>query len=522
MTMIDDVALGRVRAGSSLLLGAEALCAFGVAGVLTAAGARLGIDPETRIAQVSILASLQFAAAALGIALVAALLVAGRMRAAAPAAVVRRLVWAGSSGIASGIVAGGTAAALHGTPWPLFAARGDGGQVLRWAHEVLAGTGGPPGQYPPGAVQTLIWTTQLFGWELAPAQKFLQIVGVAAIGPLAYLAWRLVLAPSWAAAVGFSSCVLFLDPYKPIASISLVLATPLFVALVLTLHSSPNRSWLRLLVRSALLGFGLGLVFLAYSGWIVWCAPGVVMAGLFAFPWSSWRSGLLVAVGSVGAFCAVSSSYLISFFTSGGVADNYRYFDTDTDPAYFAAWFGDLPGAIAQWPPFGEFGGVGLFTIGLAAGMGFALAIGWHSWVVRTAVLIFAGAWLSRFWIAAQMSSTGLVQLYPRTNQVLLHTALICTAFALCSALQALMRAEGAETKSTRAHGRTHGGYAIGALTCLFLLASSIGSATADRYLPADDGTVAKFAFFAHDPYGAPEYDLEFCEDYLGLATCPR
>ena len=227
-------------------------------------------------------------------------------------------------------------------------------------------------------------------------------------------------------------------------------------------------------------------------------------------------------IASFGAFGLVSGSYLASFLTSGGVTDSYLYFDTLTDPAYFAAWFGDLPGDINQWPPFGEFGGVGLFMIGLAVGLGLSLALGWHSWAVRTVILVFAGAWLLRFWIAAQMSTTGLVQLYPRTNQVLLHTAMICSAFALCLALDGRMRrASAAERTTTGTDHRAHRGWAIGALTCLFLVASWVGSATADRYLPADDGTVAQFAFVAQNPYGAPEYESDFCQDYLGLATCP-
>lgn len=504
-----------------LQLVTEAICAFGVALALTAAGALLDLDPISRVAQVSILAHQQFAAAVVGIVLIAVLLLAASVRIGRATSAARRLVWASTAGIASGVVGGGTAAALHGTPWPLYAANGDSGQVLRWAYETLTGTGGVAGQYPPGAVNALVWTSQLFNWELAPSQKFVEIVGVSAIGPLAYLAWRMLLPPSWAAAVGFASSAPFLDPYKPLASISLVVATPTLIALILTLRKSRTRDWRYLFGQAVLLGAVLGLVFLTYSGWFVWCAPGVAVAGLFAFPWSHWRRGLVVTAASVGAFAAVSATYLVSFISSPGVVDKYKYFDTSTDPAYFAAWLGDLTGPVAQWPPYGEFGGVGLFTIGLAAGLGAAIALGWRSWAVRTTALVFVGAWLVRFWIAGRMASTGLVQLYPRTSTVLLHCTLILGALALCLVLDGLMGRATVLAPRPRGSARSrHLGWTIGALTSLVLVASSVGSATVDRYLPATDGTVGLLAWVAQNPY-TPEYASTYCRAYLGAETCP-
>lgn len=525
---IGQEAMGLVRAGwhylrqpRPLLVVAEAVCAAGVALALTAAGAVLDLDPIARVAQVSILAHQQLAAALVAIVLIAVLLLAGGTRNVRAASAARRLVWAGTAGIASGVVGGGTAAGLHGTPWPLYAADGDSGQVLAWAHATLTGTGGVAGQYPPGAVDAVVWTSQLFNMELAPSLKLVEIVGVAAIGPLAYLAWRMLLAPSWAAAVGFASSAPFLDPYKPLTSISLVVATPILIALILTLRECRTRNWRFLFGRSVLLGAVLGLTFVTYSGWFVWCAPGVAVAGVLAFPWSHWKRGLVVAAASVGAFAAASATYLVSFFSSPGVADNFQYFDTGTDPAYFAAWLGDVTGPVAQWPPFGEFGGVGVFTLGLAAGLGAAIALGWRSWVVRTTALVFLGAWLARLWIASRMESTGQVQLYPRTSTVLLHCTLILGALTLCLMIGGLTsRATGLAPSPTGSERSRHVGWTIGALTSLVLVASSVGSATVDRYLPATDGTVGVLAWIAQNPY-TPEYELTYCRDYLGLESCP-
>ena len=80
-------------------------------------------------------------------------------------------------------------------------------------------------------------------------------------------------------------------------------------------------------------------------------------------------------------------------------------------------------------------------------------------------------------------------------------------------------------------------------LSAKLLIASSVGSATADRYMPANDGTVAEFAWVAQHPYspmyaaagpdglvtieltGAqaprPMYESLYCRAYLGATTCP-
>jgi galactan 5-O-arabinofuranosyltransferase len=523
----------------------EVVCAFVVAGLLTAAGARVQLDPETDGGRVSILAHMQLAATLVVIGLLLAVVVTARFWDGRLSAGTRRLTWASLTGLASGITAGGVAAMLNGTPWPLNAALGDSGRIMEWAYNSMTGAAPLPVEYPPGAIRSVIWTSQLLGLELAPSQKLLQIVGVAAIGPLAYLAWRTVLPPAWSCAVAVLSSAPYLDPYKPIPQIGLVVATPVLVCLVVLLRRAGTHTWASLVVRSLLLGGTLGLVFLSYSGWFVWCAPGVAVAGLLAFPWRDWVRGAVVAIGAVGAFLVVAGWYVAATLAGPPLRDDYLYFDTGTDPAYFAAWFGDLPGDVGAWPPFGELGGVSVFTLALLAGLGLALALGWRSWTVRTIALIFAGAWFLRFWIAREMATTGLVQLYPRTNQVLLYCALTCCALALCHGLSPLVRRQAAAERQVGSFPWSPApiGWVVGALTTLALLAASVGSATVDKYMPANDATVAKFAWVALNPYDPrrvsagpdglvtveltgeeaprPRYEGYLCRMFLGQEPCP-
>src|SRR5439155_6738427 len=99
-----------------------------------------------------------------------------------------------------------------------------------------------------------------------------------------------------------------------------------------------------------------------------------------------------------------------------GVKDAYVYFDVNTEPLYIAMWRNDTPGTVGVWPPIGELGGVGLFTILLAAGLGGAVVLGRRKTVTIGLTLMMAGAWLSRFQFARKLWETKLVQLYPRTT----------------------------------------------------------------------------------------------------------
>ena len=93
-------------------------------------------------------------------------------------------------------------------------------------------------------------------------------------------------------------------------------------------------------------------------------------------------------------FVAVAWRHLLGLLApTGGVNDAYFYFDTNTDPAYFAMWRNDRPGdvAAAGWPPPGELGYVGLFTLILVLGVGVALWLGWRRTTVLSLGLIAVG-----------------------------------------------------------------------------------------------------------------------------------
>ena len=112
--------------------------------------------------------------------------------------------------------------------------------------------------------------------------------------------------------------------------------------------------------------------------------------------------------------------------------DNFFYFDTCTDPAYIAMWRNDRPfGAGSVWPPLGELGGVGVFTVLLTIGAGVALGLAWRRTVVIGIGFVIVGAWLVRMLLAGQMYATNTVRLYPRTTMVVLYGLLLLTGLAV-------------------------------------------------------------------------------------------
>ena len=117
---------------------------------------------------------------------------------------------------------------------------------------------------------------------------------------------------------------------------------------------------------------------------------------------------------------------------NGGTSDNYMYFDTRTDPAYIAMWRNDSGANVGPtWPPLGELGNVGLFSVLLVAGLALALALGWRRTTVIACCGVMAGAWLLRFYLAGQMYATGKVQLYPRTTVLILYCLLVLIGYTI-------------------------------------------------------------------------------------------
>jgi hypothetical protein len=499
--------------------------AVGTGEVVAAVGAALGVvqlsrsvvvDPLDRVGQVSGLAALDLRFVGLGLLVLAACVAATRRPAAW--AVVSRLACAAVAGLASGLVAGGVLLALRGTAWPLFANWGDSGQLIRWADDILAGRP-VPADYPPLVLHLIARWAELTGDSTAGALRTSQILGTALYGPLAYLSWRLVLTPVWALAAALVAAMPLLEPYKPYTTVVLVALVPVLIAFLRVLRRAGTLTWARVGLVGVATGGALGVLFTVYSGWFLWSAPGALVAVLVVFP---WRAAPLRGVALLGlAVCglvAVAWPHLLGLLRAAGtVQDRYFYFDTATEPAYIAMWRNDLPGDVGPWPPPGELAGVGVFTVLLVIGLGVAVAVAGTRTAVLTLGTLMAGAWLLRFWIASQMYATDTVQLYPRTSAEILFCLLLLAVFAALYGGRRLQEAWRARTVAGNGGPPRPAVAAIGALCAALLLALFMGSATADRYLPRNDGSVGLLAYVAQnvrEPDGT-------CPDHSGPSCAP-
>jgi galactan 5-O-arabinofuranosyltransferase len=134
---------------------------------------------------------------------------------------------------------------------------------------------------------------------------------------------------------------------------------------------------------------------------------------------------------------------------------------------------------------------------------------------------LLAGAWLLRFWLASQMYATGAVQLYPRTSAEILYCLLLLTVVAVRYGLR--WARDRLAVPDRRDNGRPTEVAAavagvparVGLLCAALLLALSMGSAIADRYLPRNDGSVGLLAYVAQmvrQPDGrCPDYSRDTC-----------
>jgi galactan 5-O-arabinofuranosyltransferase len=328
--------------------------------------------------------------------------------------------------------------------------------------------------------------------------KDLQIVGAALFGPIAYLSWRMLLRPAWALGIGVIAALIVIDPYKPIANLVLVAMIPISIKFLQILRRSDERSVLQLAKFGVLFGVAYGLMFLSYSGWFKWSAPGLVLGVAVLLPWRTAKLRAAIYGGiTLLVFVVVIWGYLRNIMEfrqylakasagSGGVElkmiyDDYFHFDTAIDPAYVAMWKGDLPGATqpSAWPPAGELGGLGVYTALLFAGFGTAIAFARKRTVVIVMGLVLAGVWFQRFWVAHEMWSTKLVQLYPRTAIELAHILVLFAGFGLYYVVEYLTRRF--DPEGLHAPSRV-----IGAICALTLVFGSAASATVDHYMPYD------------------------------------
>ncbi|HZB21584.1 MAG TPA: hypothetical protein VE463_17225 [Blastococcus sp.] len=500
------------RVGPAL---AEAFTAVAAAGVLLLLTRRVLIDPLDRIGQVSGLAAIGLRYTVLGLLALGAVVLALRWRGGRLFPLASRLACAAAAGLVSGFVAGGILLALGGTTWPLYASAGDAGVISDWVADVQGG-GSVPGSYPPLAIHAMALWADLTGAEAPAALRTAQILGTALFGPVVYLAWRLLLSAPWALAIGVTSSLVLIDPYKPYGPLVLAVLVPVLIAMLKVLRRSASLPSRTLVVRGVLFGVALGVLFLTYSGWFVWSALGVVATAAFVFPWRTAPLRGLTFLGSaVAAFGAVSFPHLLGLLSaSGSVRDDYFYFDTYVDPAYIAGWKGDLPGdTSAAWPGTGELAGVGLFSVLLVVGLGVAVWLAGRRTIVFALASFVASAFVMRFWFASQMFGTESVQLYPRTTQQLLYCSLLLVGLAVYFGIERLRLRDSVRpfpvplprrSDETTATAPAPASPAvrtapalIGALAALLVFGLFAGSATADEYMPRNDGGPGKLAYIS-------------------------
>ncbi|GCD94299.1 hypothetical protein [Embleya hyalina] len=488
-----------------LLITAEAFVAFVSCLILPFLVRGLNVNPVKRTGAVSGLAALQFRFTALGILLIVAIIVSQRVASGRYYKVVTRLSAASVAGLASGFVAGGTVIALLGTPWPISGTYGDAGSLATWAHSMQHGlpVNKAGSVYPPLPPRTIaLWADLFHDGNTLYAFKDLQIIGGAATGPLTYLAWRLHLSPVWALAVGVLPALSLMDTFKPYGQTTLLILLPILAKCLQWLHRIGDASYRQILILSAAFGVTFGLIFLTYSGWFVFSALGTVAAVGILFPWRTALRKGLIFVGATGAiFLAVCGFYLVDLLRGAGTKDQAYGFDAYVDPAFFQLWRTDMPGPVTLWPPPGELGGVGVWTILVFLGLGLALWLGFRKPIVITFVCFFGSAWLMRMWFASKMFVTESVQLWPRTGNQLVYTSFVLTALAIYL-FQARIRTLWSDVSARFTDGTARAlpgskSAVIGAMVTLMLLFGTMASSISDRYMPSDENTYRKLTYIS-------------------------
>ena len=307
-------AVGRMRAGwarppvrwSGVVLGlAEALIAIGLAIGFMLWSLTIDVDPMSRRGQVSGLAQLQFRLALCVLALVVGLVVAQRLLRGRHRGVLVAVGCAAVAGLATGLVGGGIAVALRGTPYGLWAGDGDYAWILYWVNRMSAHQP-VPDYYPPLYLDLLRVWSHWSGQPPVYAVKPVQLVGTALFGPAAYLSWRLVLRPGWALGIGLVAAFPFIEPVKPYTQVTLVMLVPVLIALLRRVRRADGATPVGAVWTGVRYGAGLAVLFLLYSGWFVWGAPGVLVAFALLAPWRrATGRALLLAGSAVAVFLAL-------------------------------------------------------------------------------------------------------------------------------------------------------------------------------------------------------------------------
>lgn len=490
----------------------------------------ISVNPMVRIGQVSGLAKVQQYAAMIGLPILAVLLYTVRRGGADRYRLTLRLVCAALAGLATGVVAGGIAVALHGTPWGLGGQEGDPGNVMGMANDMLRPEKNHylPGVYPPLFPAVLALWAKLFHGGIPGmgfAMKDLQLLCSALAGPMAYLAWRLLLRPFWALALAAPAAILFLDPIRPYSHVTMMVMVPMVAGCLREMCRAHELTTRSAVLRAAGFGASFGLLFLWYSGWFVWTVPGVMVLALFLVPWRGGKARLqraLLFLGVTLVAAAVTGFPLLYQILRLGAStnDRYAYVMTYIDPAYVMGWVSDRQGLANYhtWPVGGEFAGQSTETLLLLAGAALALGLGLRNMIVRTAAAGLVSAWLARFWIASHMEHTQAVQLYPRTTWIIMYCLIILAVMGLMLTVQRLIvwfRALSAASDNpiaTRISPASIGRVTAGAICAIALFATMAGSWSADRYMPSTNPGV--------EDMGLDAYRAHILQDATG--KCPK
>jgi galactan 5-O-arabinofuranosyltransferase len=459
----------------------EIATSFVVAALFVWACSTIRVNPLDRTGQVSGIAAVELRLLWFGLPLLAILVLSAKLHGGRTFPIAARLVCASFAGMSSAAVAGGILVALGRSPYGLGGIAGDSGVLISWAEYVKQGINVSP-LYPPLQTQLLAWMSEVLGMPTHYAMKWFQIVGIAAVGPLCYATWRLLLRPGWALGVGVLASVPLVEAYRQYPFLVLVVFIPLLVKFLDLIRHSYELSVTDAVRHAVLFGMALGALFLLYSGWYQWSAPGVLVAAAIIFPWRRpWRMAVLLGGLALFVFVLFAYKYLTAVVEAPPIKDDFFYFDASVEPAYIAMWRGDLPGTIAgSWPPLGELGGVGLFTVLLAVGIGVAIAFGYSHTLVITVGSIMAGTWLFRFWHAHNMYKTKLVQLYPRTTAELLYCGLILTLFGIH------LIVERAKSRAPADSPLRSPFALVGACAGFLFLSMSSSAALTDKYMPKE------------------------------------
>ncbi|WP_371481040.1 hypothetical protein [Kitasatospora sp. NBC_00315] len=489
-----------------VLAGAEAVVSVAAALGFAYLCRHISVNPLNRIGQVSGLAKIQQYAAILGLPVLAVLVYTAYRGRLARHQVVQRLACAAVAGLSTGVVAGGVVVALRGTPWPLGGQEGDPSVLVDMATYMMHGKG-LPGVYPPGFPAVMAaWSEIRYGGVggAGYALHDLQIVFSALVGPMSYLAWRLVLRPFWAALIAVPAAVVFLDPIRPYSHVVMIMLVPLLAACLRELRRAGDLPLRSAALRGLAFGVTFGLLFLWYSGWYLWSAPGIGVLALFVFPWRRGRRAVRQAAVFVGVTLLsaglVGAPLLYQLVELGADSpDRYAYITTYVDPTYVLGWMSDRDGSLTfqTWPVSGELAGQTGFALLLLAGVGLGIGLGLKHIAVRTAAAALVSAWLLRFWFASHMAHDQAIQLYPRTTWIIMYSLMILAVLGLMSLVHRTTRFGDRTLASLPATGgatrlvprRAMRQLAAGMVCALALFATMGASWSVNRYMPADQST---------------------------------